>query len=137
MNSLVTRADGLHFVAVTVRNDALRLSDFAERTRLGFVTADSQHARAGARFLRQLNPRQQAGPMTGRGEACSKRHKHLHRGLSRRLHTSGPPKPPFTSFEDQPRIVSEHGKRCEKLGISHTVESNGKCFSLSPTRPYG
>jgi len=37
----------------------------------------------------------------------------------------------FTSFEDQPRIAGEHAKRCEKLGISHAVESNAKCFFLS------
>jgi Putative transposase len=38
-----------------------------------------------------------------------------------------------TSFEDQPRIAGEHGKRSEKLGISHAVESNAKCFFLSPS----
>jgi 4-hydroxy-3-methylbut-2-en-1-yl diphosphate reductase len=37
----------------------------------------------------------------------------------------------FTSFEDQPRIAGEHGKRREKLGISHSVESNAKCLFLS------
>jgi 4-hydroxy-3-methylbut-2-enyl diphosphate reductase len=37
----------------------------------------------------------------------------------------------FTSFEDQPRIAGEHGKRSEKLGISHSVESNAKCLFLS------
>jgi hypothetical protein len=46
--------------------------------------------RASARSLRQLNPRQQAGAMTGPGEACSNRHtrqrKLLQRSLSRRLH---------------------------------------------------
>ena len=28
-------------------------------------------------------------------------------------------------------IMSEHGKRSETLGISHSVESNAKCFFLS------
>jgi len=37
----------------------------------------------------------------------------------------------FTSFEDQRRIAGEHGKRREKLGISHSVESNAKCLFLS------
>ncbi len=27
--------------------------------------------------------------------------------------------------------MSEHGKRSETLGISHSVESNAKCFFLS------
>jgi hypothetical protein len=38
-----------------------------------------------------------------------------------------------SSFEDQPRIAGEHAKKCEKLGISHSAESNAKCFFLSPT----
>jgi len=36
-----------------------------------------------------------------------------------------------TSFEDQPGIAGEHAKRCDKLGISHAVESNAKCFFRS------
>ena len=54
--------------------------------------------RAGARSLRQLNPRQQAGAMTGRGEVCSKRHFRTRstpeRSDSRLLHALGPSKPP-------------------------------------------
>ena len=91
--------------------------------------------RASARSLRQLNPRQQAGAMTGPGEASLEQ---AH-SAAQTPPTQPLPPPPCartaetacTSFEDQPRIVSEHGKRREKLGISHSVESNAKCFFLS------
>ncbi len=39
----------------------------------------------------------------------------------------------LTSRKGQSRIVSEPRKRSETLGISHSVESNAKCFFLSLT----
>ena len=45
--------------------------------------------------------------------------------------TAEPPLLPSKISPESPRIVSEHGKRSEKLGISRAVESNGKCFFLS------
>jgi Putative transposase len=95
--------------------------------------------RAGARSLHQLNPRQQAGAMTGRGEACSLRQtlqrRHLQRSLSRRLHASGPPKPPLLPSKINPESSESSASmgKGARSSESHTPWSRtGNAFSYPP-----
>jgi hypothetical protein len=85
--------------------------------------------RASVRSLRQLNPRQQAGAMTGPGEASLEQ---AH-SAAQTPPTQPLPPPPcartaetaFTSFEDQPRIAQNRQRAWEKEREARNLTRRG------------